>query len=43
MRTALPHLDVEVDVPGYREICLEQDQVLVCVGDLDKVSENGGS
>ena len=37
VRTALPHLDV----PGCREICLEQGQVLILVrvGDLDKVSE----
>jgi hypothetical protein len=38
VRTALPHLDVAVDVPGCREIYMEQDQVLLRVDDLDKVS-----
>ena len=38
VRTALPHLDVVVDVPGCREIYMEQDQVLVRVDDLNKVS-----
>ena len=38
VKTALPHLDVTVDVPGCREIYMEQDQVLVHVDDLDKVS-----
>ena len=40
VRTALPYLDVEVDVPGCREIYMEQDQILIRVDDLDKVSEN---
>ena len=38
VRTALPHLSVVVDVPGCREIYMEQDQVLLRVDDLDKVS-----
>ena len=39
VRTALPHLSVEMDVPGgCREIYMEQDQVLLLVDDLDKVS-----
>lgn len=38
VRTALPHLDVTVDVPGCREIYMEQDQVLLRMDDLDKVS-----
>jgi hypothetical protein len=38
VRTALPHLSVAVDVPGCREIYMEQDQVLLRVDDLDKVS-----
>jgi hypothetical protein len=38
VRTALPYLDVAVDVPGCREFYMEQDQVLVRVEDLDKVS-----
>jgi len=38
VRTALPHLDVTVDVPGCKEIYMEQDQVLLRVDDLDKVS-----
>jgi hypothetical protein len=38
VRTALPHLDVTVDIPGCKEIYMEQDQVLVHVDDLDKVS-----
>jgi len=40
VRTALAHLDVSVDVPGCSEIYMEQDQVLVRVDDLDKVSGN---
>ena len=38
VRTALPHLTVAVDVPGCREIYMEQDQLLLRVDDLDKVS-----
>jgi hypothetical protein len=41
VRTALPHLDVAVDVPGCREIYMEQDQVLLQLDDLDKVSGSG--
>ena len=41
MRTALPHLDIEVDVPGCRAIYMEQDQILLRVDDLDKVSRPG--
>ena len=37
VRTALPYLSVAVDVPGCREIYMEQDQVLLRVDDLDKV------
>jgi hypothetical protein len=36
--TALPHVEIEVDVPGCRAIYMEQDQVLFRVDDLDKVS-----
>jgi hypothetical protein len=39
VRTALVHLTVALDVPGCREIYMEQDQILVRVDDLDKVSE----
>jgi hypothetical protein len=38
VRTALPHLDVTVDVPGCREIYMEQDQVMLRMDNLDKVS-----
>jgi hypothetical protein len=38
VRTALAHLDVTVDVPGCRDIYMEQDQVLLRMDDLDKVS-----
>lgn len=38
VRTALPHLDIVVDVPGCRAIYMEQDQILLRVDDLDKVS-----
>jgi hypothetical protein len=38
VRTALPHLDVTVDVPGCKAIYMEQDQVLLQVDDLGKVS-----
>jgi len=36
--TALPYLEIEVDVPRCRTIYMEQDQVLFRVDDLDKVS-----
>jgi hypothetical protein len=36
--TTLPRLDVVMDVPGCRAIYMEQDQVLLRVKDLDKVS-----
>jgi hypothetical protein len=36
--TALPHLEIVVDVPGCSAIYMEQDQILLHVGELDKVS-----
>src|SRR6266403_362021 len=36
--TALPHLEIVVDVPGCSAIYMEQDQVLLQVDSLDKVS-----
>jgi hypothetical protein len=40
--TSLPHLDIEVDLPqglpGHTDIYMEQDQVLLRVGDIDQVS-----
>ena len=36
--TALPHLDSVVDVPGCRAIYMEQDQIMLPVDDLSKVS-----
>jgi hypothetical protein len=36
--TALPHLEIVVDVPWCRAFYMEQDQILLHVGDLDKVS-----
>jgi hypothetical protein len=36
--TALPHWDIKVDVPGCRAIYMEQDQVLLRVDDIGKVS-----
>jgi hypothetical protein len=38
VRTSLPHLEIKVDVPGCREIYMEQDQVLFRAEDLEKVS-----
>jgi len=38
VRTALPHLDVTVDVPGCKAIYMEQDQVLLQVDDLGKIT-----
>jgi hypothetical protein len=36
--TALPYLEIKVDVPSCREIFMEQDQILLRVDYLDKVS-----
>jgi hypothetical protein len=38
VNTKLPCLDVLVDVPGCKAVYMEQDQILLYVDDLDKVS-----
>lgn len=38
VRTAVPYLDAVVEVPGRRAMYMEQDQILLLVDDLGKVS-----